>query len=95
MYEAWHAHRSLQVLVCDLDYLMVGVPGSGLSDTALMLAGLPSVPDMLAGSLDAECLFPSVGEAAGLPIVEVRQCPSHFHEHAHTYRVAVLLFKRL
>lgn len=49
--------RSLKVLVADIDYVMLGMPGVTLSDSALNMAGLPSVKDMLKGSRKAARLF--------------------------------------
>ena len=49
--------RSLKVLVADIDYVMLGMPGASLSDSALTAAGLPSVKDMLKHSKKAARLF--------------------------------------
>ena len=46
-----HARRSRQVLECDAEVLMVGVPGLALPDSALATARLPSVPDMVDASI--------------------------------------------
>lgn len=43
--------RSRQVLECDAEVLMVGVPGLALPDSALATAMLPSVPDMVDASI--------------------------------------------
>ena len=43
--------RSRQVLECDAEVLMVGVPGLALPDSALATAMLPSVPDMVEASI--------------------------------------------
>ena len=49
--------RSLKVLVADIDYIMLGMPGTSLSDSALNTAGLPSVKEMLQSSRKAARLF--------------------------------------
>lgn len=43
--------RSRQVLECDAEVLMVGLPGLALPDSALATAMLPSVPDMVDASI--------------------------------------------
>ena len=45
------ALRSRQVLECDAEVLMLGVPGLALPDSALATAMLPSVPDMVDASI--------------------------------------------
>lgn len=45
------------MLVADIDYVMLGMPGSSLSDSALGAAGLPSVKEMLTSSRKAARLF--------------------------------------
>lgn len=47
----------MKVLVADVDYVMLGMPGTSLSDTALNAAGLPSVREMLKSSKKAARLF--------------------------------------
>ena len=49
--------RSLKVLVGDVDYIMLAMPGTGMSDSALNAAGLPSVRGMLKASQNATRLF--------------------------------------
>ena len=45
------------MLVADIDYIMLGMPGTSLSDSALNTAGLPSVKEMLMSSKKAARLF--------------------------------------
>jgi hypothetical protein len=45
------------VLVADVDYVMLGMPGASMSDSALNAAGLPSVKSMLRNSRKASRLF--------------------------------------
>lgn len=56
--------RSLKVLVADVDYVMLGMPGNTLSDSALTAAGLPSVKGMLRRSEKASRLFKPDGPCA-------------------------------
>ena len=57
LYSSYTPCRSRKVLVADIDYVMLGMPGSSLSDSALGAAGLPSVKDMLRSSRKAARLF--------------------------------------
>ena len=43
--------------MADIDYIMLGMPGTSLSDSALNTAGLPSVKEMLQSSKKAARLF--------------------------------------
>lgn len=56
--------RSRQVLECDADTLILGVPGLALPDSALATALLPSVPDMVDASLRCSRLAQKVAKPA-------------------------------
>ncbi|BDA48870.1 hypothetical protein COCOBI_12-5530 [Coccomyxa sp. Obi] len=56
--------KSRQVLECDADTLIVGVPGLALPDSALATALLPSVPDMVDASLRCSRLAQKVARPA-------------------------------
>ena len=49
--------RSHQVLCGNIDSIVLGMPGSALSDNNLAHADLPHVEEMVSDSLDACCMF--------------------------------------
>ena len=59
--------RSRQVLECDAEVLMVGVPGLALPDSALATAMLPSVPDMVDASIANSRLARKVAQQPPTP----------------------------
>ena len=55
------------MISADVDYIMFGMPGNTLSDTALNSAGLPSIRSMMKSSQTACTLFKVSAEPAPEP----------------------------
>ena len=69
--------RSYQVLVGEIDYLAVALPGNALPADALLHNVLPSVPEMIEDSLHCSQLFSSPTAPDNMPQQAQAQAQPH------------------